>query len=80
MSRETPHVRRQRLSDQIGDLNNGEFLAHRNPKESEDVLEIIHSTCAGASGKDGQHDSNRILAKFIRPSCAPDSTPLLHNI
>ena len=43
-------IRRQRLWDQIGDLNNGGFLAHRNPKESEDELEIIHSTCAGASG------------------------------
>ena len=27
-------VRRQRLSDQTGELNNGGFLAHRNPKES----------------------------------------------
>jgi hypothetical protein len=61
-------------------LSNGGFLAHRNPKESEDELEIIHSTCAGASGKDGQHHSNRIIAKFIRPACAHGSSPLLHNM
>ena len=29
-------VQRQRLWDQTGDLNYGGFLAHRNPKESED--------------------------------------------
>jgi len=29
-------VRRQRLWDQSGDLRHGGFLAHRNPKESED--------------------------------------------
>ncbi len=73
-------VWRQRLWDQIGDLNNGGFLAHRNPKESEDELEIIHSTCAGASGKAGQHHSNRILTKFIHPACAHGSSPLLHNM
>jgi hypothetical protein len=30
------HVRRQRLWDQIGDLSNGGFLAHRNPNKRED--------------------------------------------
>jgi hypothetical protein len=30
--------------DQIGDLNNGGFLAHRNPKESEDELEVLRPT------------------------------------
>ena len=34
-------VRRQHLWDQSGDLNNGGFLAHRNPKESEDEPEIL---------------------------------------
>ena len=34
-------VRRQRLWDQIGDLSNEGCLAHRNPKESEDVPEIL---------------------------------------
>jgi len=33
-------VRRQHLWDQIGDLNSGGFLAHRNPKKSEDKPEI----------------------------------------
>ena len=61
-------------------MSNGGFLAHRNPKESEDELEIILSTCAGASGKAGQHHSNRILGKFIRPACAHGSSPLLHNM
>ncbi|MFM7417449.1 MAG: MlrC C-terminal domain-containing protein, partial [Alphaproteobacteria bacterium] len=42
-------VRRQRLWDQIGDLSNGGFLAHRNPKESEDMPEILRPTHAGAS-------------------------------
>ncbi|MCA3363327.1 MAG: hypothetical protein ING08_21220 [Roseomonas sp.] len=42
-------VRRQRLWDQIGDFNNGGFLAHRNPKESEDEPEILRPTHAGAS-------------------------------
>jgi len=42
-------VRRQHLWDQIGDLNNGGFLAHRNPKESEDEPEILRPTHAGAS-------------------------------
>ena len=37
-------VQRQRLWDQIGDLNNGGFLAHRNPTESEDELEILRPT------------------------------------
>jgi hypothetical protein len=73
-------VQRQRRWGQTGDLNNGGFLFHRNPKESEDELEIIHSTCAGASGKAGQHHSNRILTKFIRPACAHGSSPLLHNM
>ena len=75
-----PGVRRQRLWDQIGDLSNGGFLAHRNHKESEGELEILHSTCAGASGKAGQHHSNPTLAKFIRPACAHGSSPLLHNM
>ena len=43
------HVRRQRLWDQIDDLSNGGFLAHRNPKESEDEPEILRPTHAGAS-------------------------------
>jgi hypothetical protein len=73
-------VQRQRRWDQTGDSNNGGFLFHRNTKESEDELEIIHSTCAGASGKAGQHHSNRILTKFIRPACAHGSSPLLHNM
>ena len=34
-------VRRQRLWDQIGDLNDGGFLVHRNPKESDDEPEIL---------------------------------------
>ena len=42
-------VRRQRLWDQIDDLSNGGFLAHRNPKESEDEPEILRPTHAGAS-------------------------------
>ena len=29
-------ARRQHLWDQIGDLSNGGFLAHRNPNESDD--------------------------------------------
>jgi hypothetical protein len=33
-------VRRQHLWEQIGDLSNGGFLAHRNPKENEDGPEI----------------------------------------
>ena len=48
--------------------------------ESEDELEIIRPACAGAGGKAGQHHSNRILAKFIRPACAHGSSPLLHNM
>ena len=36
-------VQRQRLWDQIGELSNGGFLAHRNPKESEDEPEILHT-------------------------------------
>jgi hypothetical protein len=44
-----PTIRRQCLWDQIGDLNNGGFLAHRNPKESEDESEILRPTHAGAS-------------------------------
>jgi len=35
------NVRRQHLWDQSGDLNNGGFLAHRNPKESEDEPETL---------------------------------------
>ncbi len=46
-------VQRQRLWDQISDLNNVGFLAHRNPKESEDEPEILHPTQAGASRKTG---------------------------
>ena len=42
-------VRLQRLWDQIDDLSNGGFLAHRNPKESEDEPEILRPTHAGAS-------------------------------
>ena len=42
-------VQRQRLWDQIGDLNNGGFLAHRNPKESEDEPEILCPTRPCAS-------------------------------
>ena len=42
-------VHRQRLWDQIGDLNNGGFLAHRNPKESEDEPEILCPTRPCAS-------------------------------
>ena len=42
-------VRRQRLWDQSGDLNNGGFLAHRNPKESEDEPEILRPTRPCAS-------------------------------
>jgi len=34
-------VWRQHLWDQSGDLSNGGFLAHRNPKESEDEPEIL---------------------------------------
>ncbi|MCA3361176.1 MAG: SIR2 family protein, partial [Roseomonas sp.] len=45
------HVRRQHLWDQIGDFNNGGFLAHRNPKESEDEPKILRPTHAGASRK-----------------------------
>ena len=48
-----PGVQRQRLWDQIGDLNNGGFLAHRNPKESEDEPEILRPTHAGTSRKAG---------------------------
>jgi len=33
-------VRRQCLWDQIVDISNGGFLAHRNPKASEDEPEI----------------------------------------
>ncbi|MCA3350654.1 MAG: hypothetical protein INF97_08685, partial [Roseomonas sp.] len=44
-------VRRQHLWDQIGDLSNGGFLAHRNPKESEDEPEILRPTHAGTSRK-----------------------------
>lgn len=42
-------VRRQHLWDQSGDLNNGGFLAHRNPKESEDEPEILRPTRPCAS-------------------------------
>jgi hypothetical protein len=42
-------VHRQRLWDQSGDLNNGGFLAHRNPKESEDEPEILCPTRPCAS-------------------------------
>ena len=45
--------RRQRLWDKIGVLSNGGFLAHRNPKESEDEPEILRPTHAGASRKAG---------------------------
>jgi hypothetical protein len=41
-------VRRQRLWDQTGDLSNGRFLAHRNPKESEDEPEVLRATRLGA--------------------------------
>ncbi|MCA3307258.1 MAG: hypothetical protein ING00_15800, partial [Roseomonas sp.] len=37
-------VRRQHPWDQIGDLSNGGFLAHHNPKESEDEPEILRPT------------------------------------
>jgi len=43
------HVHRQRLWDQSGDLNKGGFLAHRNPKESEDEPEILCPTRPCAS-------------------------------
>ena len=46
-------VRRQHLWDQIGDLSNGGFLAHHNPKESEDEPEILRPTHAGTSRKTG---------------------------
>ncbi len=52
-------VRRQRLWDQSGDLNNGEFLAHRNPKESEDEPEILRPTRLCASRKAGPRYSPR---------------------
>ena len=52
-------VQRQRLWDQIGDLNNGGFLAHRNPKESEDEPEILRPTHAGTSRKAGPRYSPR---------------------
>jgi len=42
-------VHRQRLWDQIGDLSYGGFLAHRNPKESEDEPEILRPTRPCAS-------------------------------
>jgi hypothetical protein len=42
-------VHRQRLWDQIGDLSYGGFLAHRNPKESEDEPEILRLTRPCAS-------------------------------
>jgi hypothetical protein len=35
-------------------LNNGGFLAHRNPKESEDGPEILRPTHAGARRKAGR--------------------------
>ncbi len=41
---EATNVRRQRLWDQIGNLNNGRFLAHRNPKESGDEPETRRPT------------------------------------
>jgi hypothetical protein len=52
----------------------------RNPKEGEDGLDIIHFTCAGASGKSGQCYPHRFFAKFIRPACAHGSFSSLHNI
>jgi hypothetical protein len=35
------YVRRRRLWDRIGDLSNGGFLAHGNPKEGEEEPEIL---------------------------------------
>jgi len=40
-------------------LNNGGFLAHRNPKESEDEPELRRPTHAGASRKAGPRYSPR---------------------
>ena len=60
-------VRRQRLWDQIGGLSNGGFLAHRNPKESEDKPEILRPTHAGTSRKTGPRYSPRhAQAPFCR--------------
>ena len=56
-------VQRQRLWDQIGDLNNGGFLAHRNPKESEDEPEILRPTHAGTSQKKLVRDIRRATRK-----------------
>ena len=55
-------VRRQHLWDQIGDLRYGGFLAHRNPKESEDEPEILRPTRPCASRKAG-HDIRRAARK-----------------
>jgi hypothetical protein len=60
-------VRRQRLWDQIGDLSNGGFLAHRNPKESEDEPEILRPNRPCASRKAGpRHPSRHAQAPFRR--------------
>ncbi len=52
-------VPRQRPWDQIGDLRGVGFLAHRNPKESEDEPEILRPTHAGTSRKAGPRYSPR---------------------
>ena len=60
-------VRRQHLWDQIGDLRYGGFLAHRNPKESEDEPEILRPTRPCASRKAGpRYSPRRAQAPFRR--------------
>jgi hypothetical protein len=54
-------VRRPRLWDQTGDLKYGEFLAHRNPKESEDEPEIVRPTRPYASREDGLRYPHHIM-------------------
>jgi hypothetical protein len=58
-----PHIwgRLQHLWDQTGDLSNGGFLAHRNPKESEDEPETAPSVCQPKSW----------CATFAAPRAAP---------
>jgi len=49
--KESRGVRRQHLWDQVGDLSNGGFLAHGNPKESEDHRVSTPKNCAKLAGR-----------------------------